>query len=231
MARLEVVCVSGEADVVRLAGDIFWCLAVLHELGVVHNDVKPSNMLVVADTQQGPAVLCDFGHAVRWRSGEQMLDVCGATESFGVVRTAFENCATSMYACDLEGLYWSVMALWLQVVDKKATWRPEKAAARLSNMEQCGGQGLIREYKENGVQRVLPHDPVLRHYVHEQARERKLWEPHQLMEQYLGVLRETNCGEDEWLARVQRLEAEAQVFPCPRRVLQWFRARMGSKET
>ena len=228
MARLEVVCVSCEADVVRLAGDIFWSLAVLHELGVVHNDVKPSNMLV-AETQ-GLGFLCDFGHAARWRPGNEMLDVCGATKGFEVVETAFANSVSSMYACDMEGLYWSVMALWLQVADKKATWRAEKAAARLGNMEHCAGQGLIREYRESRVQRLLPQDPVLRRYVHEQAKDRKLWEPSQLIDQYLGVLMKTNCGEDEWLARVQRWEAEAQVFPCPRPVLQWFRARrMGSK--
>lgn len=84
--------------------------------------------------------LCDFGHAVKWRPGNDMLDVRGATESFGVVKTAFANSATSMYACDMEGLYWSVVALWLQVVEKKATWRPEKAATRLAKMFQCGGE-------------------------------------------------------------------------------------------
>jgi serine/threonine protein kinase len=50
----------GEADALRIAGDVLAGLEAVHERGIVHRDVKPSNVLLAAD---GTAKLADFGLA------------------------------------------------------------------------------------------------------------------------------------------------------------------------
>jgi len=50
------------ADAVRLAQQLFQCLGAAHESGVIHRDVKPSNVLV--DAELTTARLMDFGIAL-----------------------------------------------------------------------------------------------------------------------------------------------------------------------
>ena len=60
--------------------DLFRALAHIHELGIIHRDVKPSNLLM--DSPEGPAYLADFG--IAWKKGtegseppdEKIIDVC-----------------------------------------------------------------------------------------------------------------------------------------------------------
>jgi serine/threonine protein kinase len=75
MDRLDVLSVSSEEEIVFVAGQVFWHLAVFHGIGVVHNDFKPSNILL----SNAHAFLCYFGNASKWSIGQLMMDVCGAT--------------------------------------------------------------------------------------------------------------------------------------------------------
>ena len=50
----------GEADVIRIVRDIASGLAAAHQIGIVHRDVKPGNIILAADDT---AMLTDFGLA------------------------------------------------------------------------------------------------------------------------------------------------------------------------
>ena len=218
MARLQVLSVSSEEEIVLVAGQVFWRLAVLHEIGVVHNDVKPSNILL----SNPSAFLCDFGNASKWSIGQPMMDVCGATKGFNVVRDAFER--SSMFLCDMEGLYWSVLVLWLQVFDKRSSWKSEDATQRFVMMDQFAAGGLVRD-DDGNIKRVLPQLDVLRKYLQEQASAHKLLDPCVIMEEYLGLKIE---NEELWLSEVKHIEKDRGLLSCPRDVLKWFRLRRSS---
>jgi len=66
-------------EVVRIASDVLSGLAALHRRGIVHRDVKPSNILL---DDQGRAKLADFGLVTRWND-----DQSRATQSHAIVGT------------------------------------------------------------------------------------------------------------------------------------------------
>ena len=60
-----------EAGALRIAADLASALAAVHEVNLVHRDVKPENILVTAD---GAGRLVDFGLAVRLTGAERDAD-------------------------------------------------------------------------------------------------------------------------------------------------------------
>lgn len=50
--------------------DLFSAIAHIHSLGIIHRDVKPSNILLASPA--GPAYLADFG--ISWMPGEEITE-------------------------------------------------------------------------------------------------------------------------------------------------------------
>lgn len=218
MTRLNVLAVETEEDVVQVAAQAFWRLAVLHEIGVVHNDVKPSNMV----TREKEAFLCDFGHAGKWRLGDNVLKTRGATKDFASIGGEFQLTSDNMFACDLEGLYWSILVLWLQVVEGRSTWKSLKSKDRQVLLLQLGFRGMIVE-EGDSLKNVLPGHPALRKFFQEQANSRCLLSPRTQMDNYFKMIK-TDETEEAWCAKVEEVEKAQSLLPCPRDVLKWFRA-------
>jgi len=158
MARHDVVSVETEEHVLSVMGNVFWRLAVLHELGFVHGDVKPSNFLV-AHTQ---TMLCDFGNSMRGNG----RGLTGGTEAFRVIDGVFGECD---FQCDLEGLYWATLTLWQQVKLKKTHWKG------LTEEERRSLWSVMAMHDAN--QKVCPQDPKLFAYLCKQGKSRLLINP------------------------------------------------------
>jgi serine/threonine protein kinase len=68
-------CVPQEA--LRLAAEAGYAVQVLHEAGVVHRDVKPSNLLLATGSAPAAVLVADLG------SAKQMADASGLTVTTG----------------------------------------------------------------------------------------------------------------------------------------------------
>lgn len=195
-ALCSALAANSEDSLVRIIGDMLWRLAVLHELGYVHNDVKPSNIL-----QDGNDVLlCDFGNAAKG-IGEGLS---GATEGFRVIPGLFQ---AGPYQCDLEGLYWTVLSMWLGVRKGSSRW-PQLLV--LERKEKFGLFAFAESPGDEGV----PTNIVLFAYLCGQAKARKLTNPLQFLKN-LGPAK-------NWIERtLKRIETEGLPH-CPRPILEWF---------
>jgi len=63
------------ADVVRIVGQLARAMQAAHDQGVVHRDLKPTNVIV---TPAGEPVVVDFGLALRLHTGDARLSAPGA---------------------------------------------------------------------------------------------------------------------------------------------------------
>jgi Protein kinase domain len=208
-----VVSVSTEEELCASVGAIFWRLGVLHALGIVHNDVKPSNMLQTSD---GERLLCDFGNAIRWKEGDAMVNQRGATELFSVVPGAFVASDTSMFACDVEGLFWTALCLWFKVIETRDSVPRLNAAQRFTNMLWLGVEGGV--CLNGNVQLIVPRARLLARYF-EQAKGRVLKEPLKLFRSFVELF---DGGETAaWMAKVSQLIEAEGLFPCPAAILGW----------
>lgn len=116
MDRYQPISVSDEECLSRLMRSVFWGLAVVHASNVIHNDVKPPNILESLPGTERRYILCDFGHA--YRTNEN-LDSRGATDKFASVPGEFVECSKDKKARDIESLYWTVFHLWAGIKEIK----------------------------------------------------------------------------------------------------------------
>lgn len=195
-AKHRAVAVENEADVVRVVGGAFWRLAVLHELGYVHGDVKPQNLLVDADR----ILLCDFGHTTPGTG----RDLQGGTPAFRVVEGLFRECD---FQCDLEGLFWTAVVLWEQLLYRRRQWKALVEDKRILFWAKLRTRWDYR-----------PYDPCLSAYLCGQANEGRLVSPRDVLK---GVAPAATFSEWRENAR-NEISRQKLLSACPDEILQWF---------
>ncbi|WP_459426143.1 protein kinase domain-containing protein, partial [Marinobacter sp.] len=120
MSCLDVSSVRSEDELLELTSNIFWGLGVLHAIGVVHRDVKPSNILSGHRFEDKSSyLLCDFGMAIFWNQNESIQSA--GTEAFSSIPGEFQATNQNMFLRDLESLYWTVLCWWLQIIKGRET--------------------------------------------------------------------------------------------------------------
>lgn len=213
MVQYDVISVKNEAEVVEVASNIFWGLAVLHKLGIVHKDVKPSNFLSNPNiTENCRYLLCDYGAAETWRTHGEMG--AAATEAFASIPGMFQDTGTSMFLRDLEALFWSVFAIWLQVVKNRET----PSAFRISRQVDFSvlrDQGGSFVGEEDTAPLCQPADPLLKRFLVGQARDKKLLCPSTEFQKYVA---EGGITVEDFNAKA----AEDHILPCPPEIFDWL---------
>lgn len=135
-----------------------------------------------------------------------------ATESFSYIPNVFTGTSDSMYVRDHESLYWSVFALWHQVIkqrDSPGRFRVNRLTD-LSVLKDTGGSYL------GDSEPVLkqPSDSLLADFLVGQARRRCLWCPRTLFQNIYSEGMNTTTFNKK--ARAQ------QLLPCPPEVFEYF---------
>ena len=135
---------------------LFWAFKILHEHGIVHNDVKPRNMLV---TQKNQIVLCDAGSAFRVEEDWSHMPR-GCTKAFSVTKKFSRLTEGNPKMWDMEGLLWSGLYLFACSLKEGAisysSW-DEKRFSWLSNPPKVPESVVLQKYFLCADERVLAH--------------------------------------------------------------------------
>lgn len=217
MLKCDVTSLNDEEQLLATASETFWRLGVLHELGIVHKDVKPSNILL--NLQNGQHVLSDYGAAVQWQKGDEMTNA--ATDSFGSINGCFKGTEFDMCLRDLESLFWTIFLMWLQIIKGRETSNAFRASRRsdLCVLQMLGG-AFIGE-NEDDAQLRKPSGDLLTCFLVGQARKKELLQPLILAR---SLIRD-GCNTCESFNKRLRVD---NLLPCPPDIFEWFSKRWGS---
>jgi hypothetical protein len=214
MSLHSAVSVKSEEELCDVLNDAFWCLGVLHTIGIAHNDVKPANML---RAEGGRHVLCDFGNALSWQEGDAMGTQRGATPLFAVMEGEFAASDSSMFACDMEGLFWSVLAMWLQVKEGSDTIPGLADEARRNALDNLSIRGKVAR----GDALLTPTAPLLVSYFG-QAKTRVLWDARDVWRSHKALF---EGDEAAWMRSVAEREKAESLPRCRPEILAWLLKR------
>ena len=187
---------GGEISIEAVVGSVFWSLYLLHEGGVIHNDVKPSNILV---TRENRVVLSDAGSAFEILGEHPTLRGC--TEAFNVTKFFSDLTEGDAKYWDMEGLFWT--ALYLV-------------------MSKSGGKALsYRHWNHVRFEQlvnptVVMQSSILRGYF-SNARKANLVGPETCVRALIELKRDKEF--DAFFVAARELEASMSFFECPDAVL------------
>ena len=187
-------------DLARLACDLYWAVYQLHQVRIVHCDIKPANVVRMADRQHR---LVDFDRALDLDYGQERT-VC--TEGFDHHDDVIvQECPEDF---DLEGVFWTVVYLWTLKQQQRQRGKPSQ---HVHQWQLLRGQLAIKACRGCPEVRALIAEQCdvylfcLRH-------------PRDVMQRLLG-LRVTGDSVDSWLIKAREEEARLGTLSCPELLL------------
>lgn len=185
-------------NLAQLTKDLFWAIYQMHDVGVVHCDIKPSNVVLLNNV----FCLIDFDAAIHWRdAGAQRRRWTKEFASSGLILEQ----DTKDY--DMVGLFWTV-TFFVARKELEEKWRSSNwtKATRLE-------WGLDMITNENSLLRGLGVVPSNERYPC------RLVHPSQVIREF-KELRKENDSQESWIQQVRRVEAERGWPSCPLPILE-----------
>jgi hypothetical protein len=189
-----------DLDLQQLAQDLFWAIFHLHDRGVCHGDIKPSNVVLL----RGRFCLIDFDAAV---DVDEKAERKRLTEVFAASTLLQELDCTDW---DLVGLFWTVTFFYGRE-EEGDKWR--KSRWNDDGRYKWGHQMI--DFQDSLLRRagVVPDSSV---------KPLRLVHPKEHMKAYFEL--KDGCKDpSEWIMRVRQHEKERGWFSCPKQILEcWF---------
>jgi hypothetical protein len=177
-----------------LAASLFWKLYEMHQSGVIHADVKPSNVLCDSG---GEFLFTDFDATVKWMPGLPEPLRARLTKHFA---EATMMAVVSPRDWDLEGLFWTLVYVW----------------ARQQDPPMAAWDGSVRQ--NLAVEAAASWGPLQRYFSDTLGR-RQLLHPSVCMAKYVKA-RSDGDNWESWRDAVRAIEACNGWLCCPDKLLQ-----------